>query len=715
MERDVARAIDAVFYPSSIAIIGASESTMYGRGILEYLQQLGYKGRIIPINPKRDQILGIPAFPTVTKVPDPIDVAVIIVDRRFVLDGLKECAQKDIKSVIIITAGFLEADEKGKELEAQLTKFAQETGVRICGPNCAGLANIRDNIVMSLLREEGRPLRGGHVGFVSQSGALMMALAGVARDKEIGLSYIVSTGNECDLEVSDFMHYMAEDENTQVITGFVEGFKNVDKFIAMADAAAAKKKPVILLKVGRSKLGESAAASHTGHLTGSDTAYSAFFKQKGVIRAVDTEELFEMAKIFTSGKVPKGDGIAVLTSSGGTGSLTADLCGDLGLNLPDLAGTTLDDLLKIEGLLTFGKLANPIDVRGQGMGIIKQVLPPILKDDKFSIILICLAFSSVGPDLAQKIGPNLIDLSKTTDKPIVVLWIGRKKMEGITGRESGIDLLEKNGIPVFEKPLTCLRAIKALIDWHQFQRSRSAVTQAKPTPPPVNLENVRKMVAGKKGLNEFESKRLLSLFDIPIARERLATTPEEAKKLARELGYPVALKVMSHDIPHKTEAGILALNLREEAELVSSYSRILENAKRYNPKATLQGVLVQEMVAGGTEVIVGMSQDPQFGPLIMFGLGGISVEVLKDVSFRVPPLARLDAEEMIKEVKAYRILEGIRGKKMADIDAVVDVILKVSDLSLAMKDSVSELDINPLMVFEKGKGAKAIDALVVGR
>jgi len=714
MQKEVAKAIHSFFHPSSIAILGASETTMYGRGILEYLQQLGYKGKIIPINPKRDQILGIKAYPSVTKVPDPIDVALIIVDRKYVLNSLRECAEKGIKSSIIITAGFQEADDEGRELEDKLTKFANETGLRICGPNCAGLANIKDGIVISLLREEGRKLLGGNVGLVSQSGALMMALAGVARDKEIGLNYIVSTGNECDLEVSDFMHYMIEDPSTGVIAAFVEGFKDIQKFREAADLAIQKKKPIIVLKVGRSELGENAAASHTGHLTGSDSAYNALFKQKGIIRAIDTDELFEMTKIFSAGKLPKGDGVIILTSSGGTGSLTADLCGDLGIHLPDLTGSTLEELLSLEGLLTFGKLGNPADIRGQGMGIIKQVLPPILRDEKFSVILICLAFSTVGPGLAQKIAPDIIELSKTTDKPIVVLWIGRKKKEDITGLGCGFDLLEQNGIPVFEKPLTCLRAIKALIEWNQFQAPRKEDVKVEEASFEISKEDISRVLGNKEGpLNEFESKKLISLYGIPITHEKLATSVEDAKKIAKEIGYPVVLKGMSHDITHKTEAGIVALNISDEVKLEKCYMEILGNAKKYNPKADIQGVLVQEMVKEGTEVIVGMSKDPQFGPIIMFGLGGTFVEVLKDVSFRVPPITHRDAEEMIKEIKAYKILEGVRGKKTVDIESIIDTIMKLSKLSLSLKDSIAELDINPLIVFEKGKGTKAVDALVI--
>jgi acetyltransferase len=714
MESKEMKAIDSLFHPSSIAVIGASEKTMYGKGILEYLMQFGYTGRIFPVNPKRDQILGIKAYPRLGEIAEPIDTALIVVGRNYVLDSLKECAEKRVKSAIIISAGFQEADDKGKQLEKEISRFAQKTGLRICGPNCAGLVNMKDKILISLLREEGRELLSGDVGFVSQSGALMMALAGVAQDKGIGLSYIVSTGNEADLEVSDFMKYMIEDPDTRVITAFVEGFKDVHKFSQVAELSLKKKKPIIILKVGRSELGKEAAASHTAHLTGSDSAYDALFKQKGVIRAIDTDELFGMAKIFSHGRSPKGDGVAILTSSGGTGSLTADLCGDLGINLPEIKGSTLDELLAIEGLLTFGKLGNPADIRGQGMGIIKNVLPPLLRDKEYSIILICLAFSTVGPGLAQQIAPTIVELSKTTDKPIVVLWIGRRKKGALTERDCGFDVLEQNGIPVYDKPITCLSAIKALIDWSRLQSSKAERPVLEGLPLTLSKEDIAKVSGTQKGaLDEYESKKLISLYGIPVTKEKLATSVQEAKSIAGEIGYPVALKVMSADIAHKTDAGIIKLNVDEEVALEKSYNEIIENAGVYNSNAAIRGVLVQEMLQGGIEVILGMSQDPQFGPIIMFGLGGIFVEVLKDVSFRIPPLTKSDAEEMIRELKGYRILEGVRGSKARDTESLIDILVRFSHLSLNLEDRVAELDINPLVVFEKGMGARALDALVV--
>jgi acetyltransferase len=715
LETHIVEAIHTLFHPKSIALIGASEKTMYGKGILEYLRMFNYPGKIYPINLKRDEVLGVKAYPSVTAVDDDIDIALVIVGRKFVLSSIKECVEKKVKAIIVITAGFGEADEKGKELESAIIQLAQSSGLRICGPNCAGIANLKDKILMAMLREEGREMLGeGNVGFVSQSGALMMTLTGVARDKHIRLNYIASTGNECDLEVSDFINYYIQDPGTNVITAFIEGFKDAHKFGEIADRATQKSKPIIVLKVGRSDLGQKAAVSHTGHLTGSDTAYEALFTQKNIIRALDTEDLFETAKLFSAGRLPQGDGVAILTSSGGTGSLTADLCGDLGIHLPEIVGETKTALLNTEGLLTFGDIGNPADIRGQGMGIIKKVLPPILNDERFSVILVCLAFSTVGPGLAQNIVPDLMELYQTTDKPMAVLWIGRKQMAGITGRNCGFELLEQNGIPVFDKPATCLRAIKALIDWTQRNRRLKGILPTQVTPKDQKSAALKDYVQGDyRSLTESQSKKVLAAYGIPCTKEGLATTVAEAESIAEATGYPLALKIMSPQIAHKTEAGIIALNIHSKEELGLKFDQITKNAHTYDPSADIHGVLVQEMVTQGTEVILGMSQDPQFGPVIMFGLGGIFVEVMEDVVFGIPPLTRQDAEQMIKKIKGYKILEGIRGGKPADTEALKEVIVNFSQLCSELQNDVSEIDINPLMVFEDGRGVKAIDSLVV--
>jgi len=708
------QAVQSILHPRSIAVIGASEKTLYGRGIIEYLKYFKFGGNLFPVNPNRDEIMGIKAYRSVKAIPEIADLAIIIVERKYVLNTLKECVESGIKASIIITAGFREADVEGKRLEDQIVAFARENEHRICGPNCAGLANIQDSTVMCLLREEGRELTRGSVGFVSQSGALMMALAGVARDRGIGLSYIVSTGNECDLEVCDFMKYMLEDPGTSIVTAFIEGFKGPAKFKEVADLALLKKKPILLLKVGKTELGKTAASSHTGHLTGSDVVYDGLFQQKAIIRVADTYDLFDFTKVFSYPKRPKGDGVLILTSSGGLGSLTADLCGDIGIKLPKIEGATLDELLGLKGLLTFDSLGNPADIRGQGMKILDKVIPPLMKDDKFSLILICLGFSTVGTGVAQEIVPTIIDLAKTSEKPIFVLWVGRRSNQGLGDRESGFDLLQKSGVPVFEKPTTCLRAIKALMNWTRFHGEWKEGSTISLPDLEISRQKVRGILEMNSGkLDEHDSKRMIAAYGIPITREGVATSMKEAKSIAEEIGYPVALKVVSEQISHKTESGGIALNILNGNELETAYQEILERAKKYNLTANIKGVLVQEMIKDGTEVILGISRDPQFGPVIMFGIGGIFVELFKDVSFRVPPISRFDAIEMIQEIKGYQVLLGMRGKKKADIESIIEIIMKLSNMALDLRDNLVELDINPLAVFEEGRGAKALDALAV--
>ena len=716
-DQSVIPVIENLINPKSIAIIGASETTMYGKGILESLRKNDYRGKLFPINPKRDQILSAKCFKDLKGIEEPVDLAIIIVGRKYVLNSLEECIAKNVKGALIITAGFAEADEEGKNLEKSIKKFALEHNFPIWGPNCAGFANFKDGVIATLLREEGREPLQGKAGFVSQSGALMMSLVGVARDKGLGLNYAISTGNEANLESTDFMEYMLEDPSNKVITAFVEGFKDVKHFIRVADIALEKGKPLCILKVGRSKLGEKAAASHTGSITGSDVGYETIFKQKGVIRAIDTDELLEIAKVCSMVKWPKSDGIAIITSSGGTGSLSADLCADYNLNLADMSQETVKKLVGLEELLTFETLSNPIDVRGQGIRSLDKVLPIVLKDDNYGIVLITICFSAVGK-VANNVATGVRDaiLNLNSDKPIFVLWVGRKQRFGGTfDIEEGFEILEKAEIPVFSEPQKCFKAIRNIINFtkarEEYFENRKRVAIFKPI---ARIKEMGQIISdGKKILTEYESKRILSLYDIPVTKEKLTTSPEQAIKVAEEIGYPISLKVMSPQILHKTDAGVIELNIDNPLKLKKAYDTLLKNAKNYNEDVQIMGILVQEMVSPGVEVILGMKKDPQFGPLIMFGLGGIFVEIFKDVSFRLPPIFEEDAYEMIQRIKGYEVLKGARGKRECDLQALADVIVKFSQLCIDASEVYTEIDINPLIVSEKGSGVKVVDSLMI--
>jgi len=468
------RNLDPLFRPKSIAIIGASETGLYQAGILRNLLRYGYSGKIFPINPRREIVQGLKSYRKILDVEDDVDLAVIVIPRGFVLDILDQCEKKGVKAVVIITAGFGEADDYGKYLQKKIEEFAKKTGIIICGPNTAGFANIRENIPV-IARLDPPPIP-GNVAFVSQSGALMMALYGVFADKSVGLSFIASTGNQADLEISECMKYFVEDENTKVIAAFVEGFSKISNFMETADLALMKGKPIIILKVGRTKVGAAAALTHTGSLTGSDKVYDAVFKQKGIIRVDDVDELVDTAKVFSLfiDRIPEGDGIAVITQSGGLGSLTADLCGAYGLNLPELSGRTLERLLSLDELLTFGSLRNPADVRGEGTRahMLPKVLEPFIDDEKYSYIVILLARPAIGEEDIET-ARTIVELSKNTTKPILVVWVGRKMPDSGGNLDSQpYRILEKNGVPVFHSPGACLKVLRHLISYVKFRKKR---------------------------------------------------------------------------------------------------------------------------------------------------------------------------------------------------------------------------------------------------
>ncbi len=700
--------------PKSIAIIGASETSMYGKGIINALRENKYTGKVFPINPKRDEILGVPCYKSLSDIGEPIGLALIIIGRNHVLSSLEECAARKVKGVLIITSGFAEADEEGKRLEKLIKQFAIEKGLPIWGPNCAGFANFKNNVMATLVREEGREPLPGKAGFVSQSGALMMSVLGVARDKGLGLNYAVSTGNEANLEASDFIEYMLEDPSNKVIAAFVEGFKEVKKFIRVTQLALEKGKPLCILKVGRSQLGERAAASHTGSITGADVAYETIFREKGVIRAVDTDELIEMSKICSLIKLPKSNGIALITSSGGLGSLSADLCADYQLTLADLSPETMKKLVGLEELLTFGAISNPIDVRGQGIRALDKVLPIVLEDDHFGMIVIAMSYAAVGKE-ANRVATIVRDviLKMDSDKPVFILWVGRReRLGGSCEVEEGYEILERAGIPVFSEPQKCWKTLRKIIDFTAAREKylSTHVVEPEPTGP---LEGIRRIIGSTQNvLTEHESKKILSLYGIPVTKESLVSSSEEAVRVAQEIGFPVALKVMSPQILHKTEAKVFELNVCNASDVESTYNRLLENARRFSPEAAIRGMLVQEMVPSGIEVILGMTKDPQFGPIIMFGLGGIFVEIFKDVSFGFPPVSVEGAHEMIRRTKAFKLLQGARGRKEADMETLVQTIVEFSRLCLDTSGLFKEIDINPLIVGEKGKGVKVVDALM---
>jgi acyl-CoA synthetase (NDP forming) len=699
--------IKYILSPKSVAIVGASSDyTKFTGRTLKYLLKHGYKGKIYPINPKYDEIGGLKCFPSIKALPESVDVAFVQIPSKGVASVIEECVEMGVKGVIIHSAGLAETGEEGRKKQQEIKEMIDGTDVRLVGPNTAGVANLVEKVILSpVVAYELDELTPGRIGFVSQSGGLTGALLTRAEARGIGFSYIISAGNEMDLEASDYMRFLTDDPHTDVIAVFLEGIRNAQKFNEAVDRAHERGKPILVLKVGKAEVGSRAAASHTGALTGSDAVYDAVFKQRGIIRLEALEDLFEVSSLFSKYNPPKGTRIGMLTTTGGGATILADECGVLGFDFPAPSEETVR--VSSQWLPDFASKANPLDVTMSGVGGgYRKSLDLFLRDENFDIIIAVVGTSAqFEPEMGVK---SILERDKTIDKPIVSFLN--------PNAEKALKILEGDGIPTFRTPEACARALKWLVDYGNFLEKYARVKRSPSAGPPVDLESIRKfldLTGPAKALNEHQSKWVLSQYGIPIVKEKMATSMQEGLAIAREIGFPLVLKVLSPDILHKTEARVVKLGIVSEEDFKKAYREILENAGAYKSDARIDGVLIQEMVPAGTEVIVGMSRDPQFGPTVMFGLGGIFVEVYKDVSLRVIPLTRSDAEEMIDEVKGSLLLRGYRGRQKGDVEGIIDVILKVSQLAIDLRDEVMELDINPLIVLGEGSGVKAVDALIV--
>ncbi len=696
------KSIGRMLNPRSIAVIGASPKGGYGGRLLNALLKSKDRVRLYPVNPNYDEIMGVPCYRSIADLPEAPDLAGVVVPHHRVLGVLNECHQKQAGSAVIISAGFAErGTQAGLDQELRLGAFARESGLRVAGPNCLGFANVRDDLWATA---SSRTLGGltGHVGLVCQSGATAFGPFLLrAVDSGIGLSHIISTGNEADLDFSDFARYLIDDPGTRVIAGFVEGFKNAAKFIAMAELAAERGKPIVLIKIGRSESGARAARSHTAALTGADALYDAVFRQYGVIRVQDYDELLETAHLLANTRKPVKRGIAVVSHSGGISSLTADMLGQAGLDLPPLTNHARDGINAI--LKDFGWAANPADVTGFARGDdFPQIMDHMISGPDVGTLVI--ASAGAGDQVDQ-----VISLRDRSEKGVVFFWTTSR------GDTKTLPKLKSSNIPIFYSPEKLARGLKFLIDYHDWRDHRAAGgaggAPAMTAARQQALDGLR--AGGRATLSEKESKEVIAAWGIPGTREMTVPSADVAVEAAQRLGFPVALKVDSADILHKTEAGVVRIGLRNADEVRLAYSDIMANAKRHAPNAAVAGALVQEMVTGGVEVIVGVSYDAQLGPMLLFGSGGVMVEVYNDVALRRCPITRAQALDMVNEVKGAKLLRGFRGKPPADVDALADVLVRVSHLAVHLNGQLAELDINPLMVLPQGQGVKAVDALVV--
>jgi acyl-CoA synthetase (NDP forming) len=723
-EQDAAafdQAMRALLHPQRLALIGASPNRGFANTIQRRLVACGYEGQIYPVNPNYSEILGLPSYPSLDAIPGGVDLAIVVVPSRMVPDLLEAAERVGVGAINIITSGFAEKqeDEIGVARQQLIRDFAQRTGIRVVGPNCLGNISVPNKMVASAGAYP--PLRRGPISLALQSGLLAYSLVMPANDRGIGFSYVVTLGNEADVDVVDMIRYYVEDEETRVIGCFVEQFRRPERLLEVARRAAEREKPIVVLKVGRSEAGRRAALAHTGSLVGSDAIVDAVMRQHGMIRVDSLDEMTETMALFHTRRLPKGRGVAIGVVSGGAAGLMADLAAKTGVDFVPLAPATAAKIEKV--IPAFGSVGNPLDYTGQAAQqpeILEGCFAALAEDPDIHVIMYGQAYPAL-IDVEQPAGKVLRSLPERFPDKILVV----SALVGGDLRSRALDIQEiepvgsLGGIPFLQGAENSLRAVASLIGYGEFQRSRAGLTSPADISS-ANREQARAIVrrAGGQPLVEREAKDVLTLYGIPVTRERLASTADEAVAAAWAIGYPVVLKIESPEITHKTEAGGVLLGIADDQSARDGFDRIMASARRYNPPAEIRGVLVQEMIGGEGgrhELILGMTQDPTFGPAVVVGLGGIFVETLKDVSLGIPPLSERDARDMLGRLRAAPILqgEGARGQGAADLDAIVDIVGRFSKVCLDLRDLVSEIDVNPLIVFGRGNGAKVVDCLMV--
>ena len=694
-----------MFAPQTVAVVGASRNPgKIGYSILKNIIDSGYRGAIYPINPREDEILGRRSFRSLTACPGPVDLAVVAVPREVVPEVVEDCGRHGVRYLVVITAGYREVGKEGLALEKDLLAQVRRYGMKMLGPNCLGLMDTHTPLNASFAA--GFPLK-GEIAFLSQSGAVCAAILDWSLSVGIGFSKFVSLGNKADLTEVDFIREAAVDGYTKVILCYVEDVVDGEAFMNTVTAIGART-PIVILKAGASQAGARAASSHTGALAGSDLAYDVAFRQAGVLRARTMEELFDLAIAFTTQPLPAGDRVAIVTNSGGPGIIATDAIEARGLKMAELTRETVEQLR--QGLPPTASFYNPVDVIGDADDLRYDfAFSRVLADPGVDSVLCMLTRPAVIDPLP--VAKSIIARRREHPaKPVVAAFLGGDTVAAAT-RE-----LTAAGIPCFNFPERAVTALSGLARFQAFRRRapRTAMT--------IAVEGVDRERAAaildrvredrRAVLLADEAAGLMQAYGIPVAPSGLATGSDQAVAFAEQFGYPVALKVVSPQILHKTDFGGVRLNLETRSEVTDAFFDIVDSARRYQPHAAIHGVEVQKMMQPGIELIIGVSRDSHFGPLLMFGLGGIYVNLLKDVSFRLAMGSTWEEiETMVSETKAYALLKGYRGKPPADVDAVIDAVGRVAALVQDFP-GIAELDINPLFAYERGEGVCALDVKV---
>jgi acyl-CoA synthetase (NDP forming) len=684
------RGLDKLLRPSSIAIVGASdEPSRIGGRPLSYLLAAGFRGPIYPVNSKRQTVQGLKAYPTIADVPGPVDFAVIAVAAAQAVAAVGDCAARGVGAVCIFTAGFAEVGPAGAVLQDRIAAIARETGMRVLGPNCLGLFSTANAFYPTFTTslDRGLPKPGG-LSIVSQSGAFGSHLYFTAIGRGLGMRHWIATGNEVDVDVAECLHWVAEDPGTDVVLAYTEGVKDGPRFVAALEAARARRKPVIFMKVGRSDLGAAVVSSHTASLAGADAIYDAVLRRHGAYRARSAEEMVDIAYAAARGVYPPSDRLGLITISGGVGALMADDAGERGLQLPPMPEAAQRQL---KDLVPFASPRNPIDLTAQPFNDIELVarnLEIALREGGYDSLIAFFSSVAGSPAIAEPLRQAIRELRSI--RPDCLFVLSALMPDALKAA------YEADGVPVFEDPSRAVAAVAALVG---FGRSFG---QQPVTPAPVSSPKS----AIRAGMGEHAAKRVLAEWGIPVLDERVARSADEAVAAFADLGSPVVLKIASPDVQHKTEVGGVLLDLRDAEAVRRGYAAL----RAHGPE-----VLVAPYVTGGVEVIVGAQRDPVFGPVVMVGLGGVFVEALQDVALRPAPVDRAEALAMIGALRGKAVLAGARGRPAGDIEALAEALAALSRFAAVHADTVESVDINPLLVRPRGQGVVALDALIVAR
>lgn len=688
------------FDAKGVAILGASTNPRkLSYGILENLISYGYKGEVYPVNPNASEILGKKAYASITDVPDPVELAVVVLPVTVIMDTMKEIGERGIKAVVIITGGFRELGEEGAKVERAVKELARSYGMRVVGPNCVGTIDVRTGLDSTFIK--GLP-PAGPIAFISQSGAICGGVIDLIINSKIGFSHFASLGNEMDVTEADMLEYFAEDENAKVIAMYVEGIQDGPRFMEVARRVS-RKKPIVFLKAGKNDAGAKAVSSHTGSLAGSYTAYQAALAQAGVVEVETISQLFNVAWALGTQPLPAGKRVAMTTNAGGAAALAADSLAFNGFELAQIS-PEIQQTLRTK-LNPSAQVSNPVDMLGSvSPEDYIWSLSNLDADQGVDVLLPILVPQSLVD--TEGVANSWIEIGRKTQKTLLTCLMGERST--LEAEQS----LNMAGVPVYAFPDEAGRVLKGMMQYKQLL--------TKPEFKPVAVDNVEKnkmeaalaLVDGTQAVGEYETRIMLEAYGIASVPGDLAGGVEEAVEIAEKAGYPVVLKIVSEDILHKSDSGGIALNIDNSDALRVEYSNLMERIAKNEPNARIRGVMVEQMAPKGVEVIVGMRRDTTFGPMMMFGLGGTMVELLKDISFKVAPLTSEDIDEMIEDTLAGKLLKGYRGSPKADIEAVKQVIASLSQLSMDTP-AISEIEINPLIVYPEGQGAISLDSRAI--